>query len=116
MIRVVFAVSAVTPNNKKTTLHITGHAKTAPHGSDLVCAAVSTLAYTYSVCARKLQQEGKLRCKPTIVLDEGNAVITIEPKEDAQQEADTILSTIRCGCEMLSREYPEIIHIKTLNA
>ena len=84
---------------------IEGHAGSGEAGHDLVCAGVSTLAYTLA------QRIGGLpECMSSrAILDPGYAEISCKPipgREDVVQDA---FGTICTGFEMLASDYPEYV-------
>ena len=88
---------------------VTGHALTAPHGQDLVCAAVSALAQTtilgfYEVLKQQPAYEiteGKLECRMMDSLD-----------EKQRSEAAILLKTMLAGFRNIQQQYPKVIAIE----
>jgi uncharacterized protein len=88
---------------------VTGHALTAPHGHDLVCAAVSALAQTailgfYEVLEQQPSYEiteGKLECRMMDSLD-----------EIQRREAAILLKTMLAGFRNIQQQYPKVIAIE----
>jgi uncharacterized protein len=88
---------------------VTGHAMTAPHGQDLVCAAVSALAQTtilgfYEVLEQKPAYEiteGRLECRIMDSLD-----------EKQRREAAILLKTMLAGFRNIQQQYPKVIAIE----
>ena len=97
-------------NNQKeiVSYYVTGHAQTAPHGEDLVCAAVSVLAQTtilglYQVLEQQPEYkiaDGDLRCKMENSLT-----------ETQRREATILLETMLVGLKNIQQQYPKIIAI-----
>ena len=95
---------------------LTGHAGTAEKGKDLVCASASILAYTIAQMALFMHSEGKLKKKPTVSLKEGNAVVTVKPKEGSDfAEALHTYFVAQVGFSLLAQSYPQAVEIKMLN-
>jgi len=94
--------------NEIQSFKVTGHAQTAPHGEDIVCAAVSVLAQTtilgfYEVLQQKPPYEisdGKLECRMMNSLD-----------ENQRREATILLQTMLMGLKNIQKQYPGIIAI-----
>ncbi len=94
--------------NEIVSYSVTGHAQTAPHGEDLVCAAVSVLAQTtilglYQVLDQQPEfniAEGDLRCK---MKDSLTAT--------QRREATILLETMLVGLKNIQQQYPKIIAI-----
>ncbi|MDW7670786.1 MAG: ribosomal-processing cysteine protease Prp [Bacillota bacterium] len=88
---------------------VTGHAMTAPHGQDVVCAAVSALAQTtilgfYEVLEQKPDYEiaeGRLECRMMDSLD-----------EKQRREAAILLKTMLAGFRNIQQQYPQVIAIE----
>ncbi len=83
-------------------LYITGHANTAPHGSDVVCAAASMLAYTLAGMVRLC--DVKQCC---ISLVEGNTKIVVYSHSSVLHTA--FLQTL-VGFRILEKNYSK--HVK----
>lgn len=97
--------------NNDITFQLTGHAGSAPIGQDIVCASASILAYTLAQRAMTMQRNGLLARKAIIKLDEGNAVVTIRPKQETMADALSTLITIQTGYQLLAKEYPEYVNL-----
>lgn len=93
-------------------LAMSGHARAAPRGEDLVCAGATTLAYTAAQVAQALYEEGKLVRKPKTDICEGKAVVIATPSEDAKQDLEQAFSVVGLGLEMLSHNYPDCIRLE----
>ena len=68
---------------------VTGHAGSAPHGHDLVCAGVSTLVYTLAFHVQKLERAG-LCANAQVRLLPGDAEVACTPLP-GQRQAVTLL-------------------------
>ena len=91
-------------NGQVNFLEIKGHAKSAPHGQDLVCAAVSAVitgGFNNLVNVKDYE----------IKLEEGHALFKSERPLDAHDE--TVIETIVCGLNTIYEGNPEFIAIKT---
>lgn len=77
----------------KNSLYITGHAQYAPSGQDIVCAAVSILAFTFM----NTYQVQVNKC--------GNNVIDLSFDEDVDTKF------IRTGFKLIEEEYPNNVRV-----
>lgn len=112
MIRAVFK-----EHNGSIIFQLTGHAGTAEKGKDLVCASASILAYTIAQMALFMYTEGKLKKKPTVSLKEGNAVVTVKPKEgNDYAEALHSYFVVQVGLSLLANNYPHAVEVKMFSA
>lgn len=79
-----------------------GHAESAPYGADLVCCAVSTLAYTLAANLREIRAHDL-----QVWMDSGKSDIRCEPSFDARQ----VFHMIYVGLKLLAESYPNNIKI-----
>lgn len=77
----------------KNSLYITGHAQYAPAGQDIVCAAVSILAFTFM----NTYQVQVNKC--------GNNIIDLSFDEDVDTKF------IRTGFKLMEEEYPNNVRV-----
>ena len=91
-------------------MRLKGHARSAPRGEDLVCSAATMLAYTVAQAAQFMLEQGKLKEKPEVCLEEGEAAVTVTPTEEAMAEALHSFWVVQCGIHVLAHNYPE--HVK----
>lgn len=93
-------------------LCIQGHACYAPYGADIVCAAVSTLGYTFAAALQRLYSEGALSAPPQIREREGFlcALGRADPAHNAvlAQTYETVMT----GLMLLAESYPEHIRLR----
>ena len=85
-------------------LEIKGHANSAPHGEDLVCAEVSA---TVTGGFNNLRNYKDYELK----LDEGYALFKSDSPLDAHDEV--VIETIICGLNTIKETDPKFIEIKT---
>ena len=91
-------------NNQVNFLEVRGHANSAPHGEDLVCAAVSgILGGGFNNLRNHKDYELKL--------DEGYALFKSDSPLDAHDEV--VIETIVCGLNTICEGNPKFIEIKT---
>lgn len=107
MIRVSFEESV---REGSISLKVKGHSGQAESGKDIVCSAASILAYTVVqamlLCADSLMKE------PYIRMDEGDAEITVHPKEDTYGEIYHTFYVAEIGYGLLESNYPENVAVK----
>ena len=91
-------------NNQVNFIEVKGHANSAPHGEDIVCAGVSAiLGGGFNNLINYKDYELKL--------DEGYALFKANSELDAHDEA--VIETIICGLNTIKEEDPEFIQVKT---
>ena len=97
-------------------LQVFGHAAAAPKGEDLVCCAVSTLAYTATQSALQLYEQGDLRQFPDTLLNAGTAQVAAVATAEGKERVAQMFRTVAIGIEMLARQYPEhVMFRETVN-
>ena len=93
-------------------LRIRGHACYAPRGADIVCAAVSTLGYTFAAALQRLHSEGALSGPPRIHEEEGFlCVLGCADKAHSAALAQTF-ETVKTGLMLLADSYPNHIRLR----
>lgn len=97
--------------NRVLVLRMRGHAGHAPEGQDVVCAAASILAYTAAQIASDMFADGKLRRKPCIRLERGDAVVSLRPTEAYYDEALYALYVTQVGYYLLAKNYPTSVRL-----
>lgn len=95
------------------TMKLTGHAGQAKKGQDIVCAAASILAYTVAQTLQFMYEEGGLRKKPHLKLEEGNTIIVAKPKAESYAEALHTFFVAQVGYHLLSRNYPQYVELSS---
>jgi len=89
-----------------------GHAGYAPHGEDIVCAAISALT-TVIV----LGLEERLQLSPEVNMDEEGGLLECRLDLDALDErmrlrSQDLLETLSLGLAEIQKEYPEFLKVK----
>lgn len=92
-------------------LVIKGHAGTAEHGHDIVCASASMLAYTLAAGVSEASECGKLRCDPFITLSPGFARVCCLPFLENHGEIRAMYDLIFGGYRLLSSQYPDNVKL-----
>ena len=95
------------------TMKLTGHAGQAKHGEDIVCSAVSVLAYTVAQALQFQYEEGGLKKKPHIKLEPGDTVIIAKPKPERYEEALHTFFVAQVGYCLLARAYPKYVTLSS---
>lgn len=93
-----------------TMLEIKGHADFNP-GNDVVCAAISTVAYNLINVVREFVQEGKAEI---LELTEESGHIRFDFKMEAVRPLVIITNYALTGLEMIAEQYPEHLEVITL--
>ena len=99
-----------TQSGKGFCLVVCGHAGSAPKGEDLVCCAVSTLAYTAAQCALDLHGDGALRQFPEIFIKSGNAQVAAVATQEGLERVRQMFGTVAIGMRMLASQYPDNVY------
>ena len=89
-------------------LTVTGHARSAEPGKDLVCASASILAYTLAANVANMADNGQVR-QPVIKTDKGDAEISCNPRHNLKASVTLVFDTVCVGFELLAQDYPEYI-------
>lgn len=87
---------------------IEGHAHSGEPGHDLVCAAVSALAYTMAGNVANMAMNKQVR-EPVINLDAGKAEVSCSPVSRLKATVTLVFDTVCVGFEMLASNYPDYI-------
>ena len=82
---------------------IDGHANYAPHGQDIVCAAVSTLTQVFIASVEELTPD---TIKSSVTA--GKVVIRYG---NLSEKAQTLLNSFFIGLEMIANSYPENVQM-----
>ena len=90
-------------------LTVKGHAGVAEAGRDLICASASILTYTAAQVSWQMYQQRRLKTRPRIRLDSGDAHIVVKPKGDAFGEAIHSFSIVQVGFSLLAANYPDFV-------
>lgn len=95
------------------TLKLSGHAGQAENGKDIVCAAVSILAYTVAQALQFQYEEGGLKKKPHLKLEPGDTVIVAKPKPERFEEALHTFFVAQVGYSLLAKTYPQYVMLSS---
>lgn len=109
MIRARFDYSA---DGKTLVLTLQGHAGAVQSGNDPVCAAASMLAYTMAQGVTDMHNAGKLKRKPYIRLDSGDAAVICKPAKSAYAEALHLYKVVQTGYRLLAHNFPDNLRVK----
>jgi len=90
---------------------IEGHAHSGEPGHDLVCASVSSLAYTLGVAVVNMSTAYRREIRePKTEFSPGKALISCNPANRYKSTITLIFDTICAGFEYLAQNNPEYIH------
>ena len=95
------------------TMKLSGHAGQAEKGADIVCAAVSILAYTVAQALQFMYEEDNLQKKPYLKLEEGDTVIVAKPNKDTYAEALHTFFVAQVGYHLLAHNYPQYVTLSS---
>ena len=95
------------------TLKLSGHAGQAEAGKDIVCSAVSILAYTVAQALQFMYEEGGLKKKPHLKLEPGDTIIVAKPKEETYAEVLHTFFVAQVGYHLLSHNYPQYVTLSS---
>lgn len=84
--------------------HVKGHANTAPHGQDLVCAAVSAIVIGGMNAIENIDEDFSYE------MEEGD--IKLECNGAISEHDETVLETMILQLKTIQASYPEAIAIK----
>ena len=97
MIRIVY-------RRDEHSVRICGHAGSGEAGHDLVCAAVSILAYTLASFTERMEKSGAAT-DSTVLLRSGEAVIACTPTETMRAEITRVMDALCEGFAILAENY-----------
>ncbi len=100
-------------DGKNIILTVQGHSEQAQMGQDIVCSAASILAYTVAQTVTDMGESGKLKKKPHIRMDSGDAVVTCKPTKQYYGEALHVFKVAQTGYELLAHTYPDYVRLTT---
>jgi uncharacterized protein YsxB (DUF464 family) len=100
-----------TENGKILSLRVEGHAGYAEHGTDIVCASASILAYTVAKIVSDALSKGWLKIPPIIEMDSGLMRIVCEPIEEQHSEIRHTYMVAREGYALLEQNYPQYVRL-----
>ena len=104
----------VTYCRKDNCLTINGHAISGEKGHDLVCAAVSSHAYTLAHNVEKIVSRGAATDK-IIRLEDGYSEISCKVKKSYRATVTLVFDTLCAGFEILSIRYPDNVKYEIIN-
>ena len=93
----------ITVIRHKSGVTIRGHAQYAPHGSDIVCAAISALAQTFIASVEELTTD-----EIQSDMAAGNVVIEYGA---LSAEGQTLLASFFVGVRMIAEAYPDHVRL-----
>lgn len=98
---------AVKKVNDRYMLNVNGHSGSGTFGNDIVCAAVSTLAFTWINELKVLEEKGMVE---HFTYNQTEACLNIMFKGESAP-VKTAFETILTGFSMLEEHYPDFVRI-----
>ena len=106
----VTARISVDRDKRECSLTVKGHAGQADAGRDVVCAAVSILAFTTAQALKVMDEDGVFSGHPTLDLENGDAVISCRADDDTTfMNVLQTFFTIAMGYRLLAHNYPQYV-------
>ena len=102
------------PDNGSIHMTLKGHADAAPKGEDLICSAVTMLAYTVAQAVQFMYENKNLKEKPEIRIADGEATIIAKPTEEAYAETLHTFRVAQCGVHVLANNNPDNVALEHL--
>ena len=90
---------------------ISGHADTAPHGEDVVCAAVSVLAF---YIANTFREVCKITEFQALDIEEGHFLLEVSEEnlhENQWDNVQVLLQGLLKNAEQLAQQYPDAVTV-----
>ena len=107
MIRIVY-------RRKYHRVTVDGHAQSGEAGHDLVCAAVSALAYTLAASVINMEAAGQVRDAVTR-FENGHAELACRAPHRLQATVALVFDTVCVGFELLAAKYPQNVAYEILD-
>lgn len=102
--------------SKCLSFNATGHACYAPIGEDIVCSAISTLAFTLAQYLLQKSAEGVISEPDIDIKDDGDITIRCEARTDEEYKfLKNTFEMAECGYVLLQNTYPKHVSIKKCN-
>ena len=95
-------------------MSVNGHAGQSEKGHDLICSAVSILAYTVAQYVQYVDKAGGLKAKPCIEIEDGHMFIGVKPTEEYIAEVLNAFFVAQVGYHLLAQNYPQYVELKML--
>lgn len=89
-----------------------GHAGYAEYGQDIVCAALSILAYTTAQAIAAMQEQGMLVGNPVLKLEPGDICIRAMPKKEHYAAVESAFTYALIGYRLMEKTYPQNVRLK----
>ena len=97
-------------NGNHFTMRIDGHAEYGPHGSDIVCAAASALAYTM---VRWMEDHSDyIRAADIYEYMNGYVSLNFDTRPDRAADVRIAMGVIEGGFRLLADRYPEHVAVR----
>lgn len=93
-------------------VYLHGHAESAPHGQDLVCAAVTALVCAYAGYLQQLADRDALEAPPQILLEPGKARLSARAKPGHTEALRGAYQMLLSGITQIQTAYPECVEVR----
>ena len=108
----VTAKISVDREKRECSLTVKGHARQAEAGQDVVCSAVSILAFTTAQVLKIMDESGEFTNHPTLELENGDATVSCCADDDTTfMNVLQTYFTIAMGYRLLAYNYPQYVEI-----
>lgn len=98
--------------NREVFMIVRGHAGQAEKGKDIICSAVSILAYTVAEYVELMNNQGDLAETPIIQMKDGITIVSCVAKtDDAYSFLLQAFYVCRLGYMLLAQNYPQYVEI-----
>ncbi len=108
-IKEAFVIEVKIKNGDSLSLNIKGHAEFDDIGKDVICAAATTLAYTFAQIVE--DNTFNMRRQPISELKKGDVYIECMPAGKIRKMIKTSLDTITVGYKLLEYNFPEYLKV-----
>ncbi len=88
-----------------------GHAEQGAYGEDVVCGALSMLAYTMAQNLSRLEAQGKLSNTPILTMESGFVYLEAHAGKGHESELLHGLEVIRGGFQLLAESFPQAVEL-----
>lgn len=95
----------------RTLISVEGHSGFGENGTDIVCSAVSALAFTLANCIQDEEGDDRLKLNKNIVRD-GYVFFEFEVFPFARERIEGMTEAIMTGFLMLAEKYPEYVSVE----
>lgn len=88
-----------------------GHSGFAPHGEDIVCAAISVLLQTAILGLKEVAT-----VTPQTLVADGRLDCLLSPEQAGNESVDAILQTMLLGLQAIEMEYSDYVSVERIDS